>query len=168
MTKSILSPSAKATPKVEPEPDTNGILPTDQNSDTTSTKWTVFKTNGDVFGVVVEGGRGRISIGGSPRGQGELRIYRNESTKTFDATFTGVEAAYSDRVSVEKLYNSRMSAAKAYSWDEPEPPEETVTSATFYAWHDLSPQIQSEYEIRASVAGVSAKDLYEEEHGHAR
>lgn len=111
MTKRTSSPSAKGTPKTVAKPGSNGTPPTDPNSviisvpspDTSEeyTGWTLQFGNGNVQHVRVKGGRGRISFSNNGRGRGgggEVRIYRNESTKTFDAVFTDVTHVVSDRV----------------------------------------------------------------------
>ena len=167
MTKSTLSRSVKATPKVGPEPDTNGTPPTDQPSEATSeasTDWVLHMQDGTVMKAKVKGGRGRISFSSGARGgQGELRIYRNESTKVFDAAFHGVDAAYSDRVEVEKLYEkpSKVSAsmftASHASWKMASAPAAPAKFA------DLSPQEQDEWVVRAGGSASEAMDLYERE-----
>jgi hypothetical protein len=105
VTKRTLSRSAKAIPKTDEKRDSNGTPPTDPDSETISvrpeisTGWTLQLGNGAVQHVRVKGGRGRISYGGA-RAHGEVRIYRNESTKVFDAVFTDVAHVVSDRVEV--------------------------------------------------------------------
>jgi hypothetical protein len=112
VTKRTLSRSAKVTPKTGGRRASNGTPPIDPDSVITSevslpdledyketwTGWTLQLSSGGVQHVRVKGGRGRISFSGS--GHGEVRIYRNESTKVFDAVFTGVAHVVSDRVEV--------------------------------------------------------------------
>lgn len=111
MTRSTSSRSVKGTPKTDDEQASNGTPPTDPDSVTISvpspesaretTGWTIQFANGGVHHIRVKGGRGRISFS-PPRGGvgGEIRVYRNESTKTFDAVFTNVTHVVSDRVEV--------------------------------------------------------------------
>ncbi len=60
-----------------------------------TTGWTLQFANGGVHHIRVKGGRGRISFSAQ---RGEVRVYRNESTKTYEAVFTSVTHVVSDRV----------------------------------------------------------------------
>lgn len=103
MTKSISSASAKGTLKMADEPDTSGTPPTETTSEDTSggfTEWTVKVTTGERF-VVTLPGDGRISYGRSASRDGaEVRFYRNQSSKHYDAVIPGVLSIYSQRVDI--------------------------------------------------------------------
>jgi len=120
--------------------------------------------DGTVMKATVKGGRGRISFSSSARGgQGELRIYRNENTKVFDAAFHGVDAAYSDRVEVEILYTKKSSSKGLAEWNPPRPSWKLASAPATapVKFADLSPQEQDD--LIASAGGVVsvAVDLYE-------
>lgn len=109
MTKSISSRSAKGIPKTAEEPDSNGTLPTDRSSEDISEglvakKWMVTFTDGSRKTLTIFGGRGRVSFTSPRTGRGgEARFYRNETTKTYEAVYTGIANIVSDRVSVDDL-----------------------------------------------------------------
>lgn len=163
------SRSVKATPKVEPAQATNGTPPTDQPSETISedsrmTRWTAMKQDGAIVEVEVHGGRGRISYSRGSRGNsGEVRIYRNESTKTFDAVLTDVEAIFSDRVHVNIIKNG-IQPKDSWAIDEPNPVPMTMAKSTFFrAWADLEPTEQDIYIDRADGDVGVGQDLYTQE-----
>jgi hypothetical protein len=119
VTSNTLSRSAKGTRKTVARQASNGTPVIDENSATISvasppepqdevtTGWTLQFSNGGVHHVRVKGGRGRISFSGSRSGgAGEVRIYRNESTKTFDAAFSGVVHVVSDKCEVIPVRDS--------------------------------------------------------------
>lgn len=107
MTKPTSRRSAKVTPRPEPEPDTNGTPtaetePSSEGTSTDSTTWTVVDMGGTIYTVKLAG-RGRISYGTMPRGSTEVRIYRNETTKTFDAVIPNAQLVWSDRCSIKVM-----------------------------------------------------------------
>jgi len=108
VTSNTSSRSVRATRKTAVKRDSNGTPPTDLPSEPISptstadeTGWFLQFSNGGVQHVRVKGGRGRISFSAARgMGSGEVRIYRNESTKVYDAVFTGVVHVTSDRTEV--------------------------------------------------------------------
>ena len=108
MTSTTSSRSAKGTRKTADVPDTNGTPPTDPNSELTSgfTEWTMEMRDGRIKKARVQGANGRISFGRSaPRlgggMEGDVRIYRTQSAKGYDALISGVKNIWSDKVIVE-------------------------------------------------------------------
>ena len=108
--KSTLSRSVRVTPRTEPEPDTSGTPPTEPSSASTYTIWTAVLDTGEIRQVKLPGD-GRISYGGSIRGTTQVRFYRNQTTKFYDAVVSGVTDVYSQRVEVEDM--GKTTAAKA-------------------------------------------------------
>lgn len=104
MTTSTSSRSAKATPKTAAEPDTNGTQPEEIESPfvATSTTWRVTDSQGLITEYNIPG-NGRISFSAAPHSNGELRIYRNESTKVFEAVVRDVQNVVSSKVVVKQV-----------------------------------------------------------------
>lgn len=116
-----LSPSAKRTPKTGAREGTNGTPPTDENSASISndsspespseetgvsneTTWLVETESGSILKVRVLGKNGRISWSrGSGRGGGEVRVYRTQTSKHYDAVLPDVKKIWSHNVDVEEI-----------------------------------------------------------------
>ena len=124
MTSTTSSRSAKGTPKTAGAADTNGTPPTDPTSELTSgvTEWTLDMVDGNRKRVRVLGENGRVTFGrGVPRlgsgAGGDVRIYRTQSAKGYDAYISGVLNVWSDKVLVDDLGKSpeaeRLETAKA-------------------------------------------------------
>ena len=112
MTTSTSSRSAKATPKTAAEQASNGTQPEEieQPSGTTSTRWVVTDSDGKQTAYGIDGdGRISYSRGANGRG-GELRIYRNSSTKVYDAVISDVVKVVSHRVNVSVISMPSMVA----------------------------------------------------------
>jgi hypothetical protein len=78
------------------------IEPVSATTSEESTAWTIVTTADERY-VITLPGDGRISYGRSPSRDGaEIRFYRNQSTKTYDAVIPNVLMVWSNRVSIEK------------------------------------------------------------------
>lgn len=96
---------ARGTPSEAYAEDTSGTPPIEEKSATTSegfTEWAIQMVNGDKYIVKIPGD-GRISYGrSSSRDGGDVRFYRNQTTKTYDAVIPNVAMVFSNRVTIEK------------------------------------------------------------------
>ena len=104
--KSTSSRSVRGTPKMALAPGDSGTPPIAESSAfsfTGYTEWTVTLMGGERYVVTLPGDRGRVSYGQSPHRSGaEVRFYRDESTKVFEAVIPGVMTIVSNRVTVSK------------------------------------------------------------------
>lgn len=106
MTKRISSPSASSTIKEKAERvGISGPPPevTEPYSASTSKRWYVTFSDGRVVCYDVFGEDGRISFSAS---HGEVRIYRNASTKVYDAVLTGVQHVQSEYIQAREVFPS--------------------------------------------------------------
>lgn len=105
MTKSTSSVSARDIPKMVDVQDTSGIQPIETISEDTSgayTVWTLLDTSGKRWTVTLPGD-GRISYGRGPSRDGaEVRFYRNQTTKFYDAVVPNVLTIARERVMIER------------------------------------------------------------------
>jgi hypothetical protein len=105
---STSSRSVKDTPKTEDVPDTSGTPPTGPSSEPiseSSTTWTVVSHDGVIRQLVLPGD-GRISYMRS-----EVRVYRDQKTKTYDAVVTNVTEVFSHRVEVRDMGKTTVAIA---------------------------------------------------------
>jgi hypothetical protein len=137
------SRSAKAIPRMARELVASGTPPIDPVSASTSegsTEWTIVTTSDERFLITLPGD-GRISYGRSPSRDGaEIRFYRNQSTKTYDAVIPNVLMVWSNRVTIEKAPQTtealereakREREAKAFEKERMEKVAEAIVARTY-------------------------------------
>ena len=74
------------------------------------TVWTAVLNSGEIRQISLPGD-GRVSYGGNGRGSTQVRFYRNQTTKFYDAVIADVQDIYSQRVEIEDM--GKTTAAKA-------------------------------------------------------
>lgn len=119
--KGTSSRSVKGIPRMALDEADSGIPPIDPTSATTfegSTAWTIKLLSGETYVVRIPGD-GRISYGRSMHRDGaEVRFYRNQTTKTYDAVIPNVVMVVSNRVTIEKPTLSAEEAAAEKAKEE--------------------------------------------------
>lgn len=103
--KSISFAFAKGIPKAVLAEDINGTQHIEEKSAAISegfTEWNIQLLSGEKYVVKIEG-KGRISYGrSSSRSGADVRFYRNQATKHYDAVIPEVMSVFSNHVSIEK------------------------------------------------------------------
>lgn len=89
-------------------------------------KWTVTLEGGSEREIVISGGKGRVSYSENIRTGGTARFYRNETTKVYDAVFSGVRSIVSERVTVVKTVPSPVTFKASVSKHGFGPPPWTI------------------------------------------
>ena len=137
------SRSAKAIPRMAREVVISGtpaIEPVSATISEGSTEWTIVTTSDERFLITLPGD-GRISYGRHPARDGaEVRFYRSQSIKTYDAVIPNVLMVWSNRVTIEKAPLSkealerearRDKEEKAYEKERMEKVAEAIVARTY-------------------------------------